>query len=229
MLEQPVTDVFFDLDHTLWDFERNSELTYRRIFRDAGLQVDIPAFLQVYIPLNFELWKAYREGRIGSRELRYTRLRSVFEKLGMAVGDQQIEWLSEAYIEFLSTHTYLMPDAEDILGYLSGKYRLHIITNGFGEVQYKKLRNSRIDGYFTEVIHSERAGVKKPDPKIFRLALELAGIGARQAVMIGDSLEADILGARAVGFQTIHFNVHGDAVGAAGPVIHGLREIKSYL
>lgn len=143
--------------------------------------------------------------------------------------DRQILELAQAYIDQLSSHTHLVPGAADILGYLSGKYRLHIITNGFGEVQYRKLRSSRIDRFFSEIIHSERAGVKKPDPRIFHLALELAGVPAGRTVMVGDSLEADVLGARSAGLQTIHFHVHPEPADTAGPVIYGLQELKSLL
>lgn len=229
MIDPPISDIFFDLDHTLWDFERNSELTYRAIFREAGLPVDISRFLEVYIPLNLQLWKAYREGRIQAEELRYRRLRTVFDQLGLPVQDRQIHDLARAYIDQLSLQTHLVPGAADILGYLSGKYRLHIITNGFGEVQYRKLRSSRIEGYFSEIVHSERAGVKKPDPRIFHMAVELAGVPAGRSVMVGDSLEADVLGARSAGLQTIHFHVHPEPADTAGPVIYGLQELKSLL
>ncbi len=229
MLEQPITDIFFDLDHTLWDFERNSELTYRMIFEQAGMSVDMAEFLGIYIPENLSLWKAYREGRIGPVELRYRRLKTVFDRMGIPVGDPEIGQLSEAYIEHLSAQTHLIPDAGEILNYLSSRYRLHIITNGFGQVQHRKLRNSRIDGYFREVVHAEDAGVKKPDPGIFRMALSRAGARARNSVMIGDSLEADIMGARAVGLQTIHFHIHDEPAADSGPVIHALGELKSYL
>ncbi|EAR17186.1 YjjG family noncanonical pyrimidine nucleotidase [Robiginitalea biformata] len=229
MIDHPVTDIFFDLDHTLWDFERNSEVTYRNIFREAGLPVDVSRFLQVYIPLNLQLWKEYREGRIQAEELRYRRLRIVFDRLDLRLDDRQINQLAQAYIDQLSLQTHLVPGAADILGYLSGKYRLHIITNGFGEVQYRKLRNSRIDSYFSEIVHSEQAGVKKPDPRIFQLATELAGVPASRSVMVGDSLEADVLGARSAGLQTVHFHVHPEPADTAGPVIYGLEELKSLL
>lgn len=229
MLKHPITDVFFDLDHTLWDFERNSALTYQAIFAEHGVGVALNDFLEVYIPSNLHYWKRYRDGQIAKDALRYQRLRSVFDRLGYPIADEQIHLLSEAYIEGLSTHTHLMPHAVEILEYLRGGYRLHIITNGFEEVQFRKLRNSRIDHYFAEVIHSERAGVQKPHPQIFELALREAGVAAHRAVMIGDSLEADILGARAVGLQALHFNVHGDPQHDYCPIIRHLGEIKNHL
>jgi len=229
MLKQPISDIFFDLDHTLWDFERNSALTYRNLFREYGIRVELEAFLKHYVPLNLHYWKAFREGRIDKESLRYERLKTVFDRLGYVVTDQQVHALSEAYIAQLSSHTHLMPNSLEVLNYLKGRYRLHIITNGFEDIQHRKLRNSRIESYFIQVVNSDRAGVKKPHPRIFTMALEAAGIRPEAGVMIGDSLEADIQGARAVGLQAIHFNVHGDSKHGICPVINDLREIKTFL
>ena len=229
MLKHPITDIFFDLDHTLWDFDRNSALTYQNIFADLGIGVELSDFLHVYIPRNLQYWKLYRDGQIGKEDLRYQRLRSVFDQLGYPIADEQIYLLSEAYIEGLSTHTHLMPYALEILDYLHRGYRMHIITNGFEEVQFRKLRNCGIEHYFAQVIHSERAGVQKPNPRIFELALREAGVEAHKAVMIGDSLEADILGARAVGLQALHYNVHDDPSHDYCPIIRHLGEIKNHL
>ena len=229
MLNKPISDIFFDLDHTLWDFERNSALTYRRLFEEHALELPLEEFLGHYIPLNLQFWKKYREGRITKEKLRYERLKTVFDCMGFPISDTGIHRLSEAYIEQLSSHTHLIPHSLETLDYLKGKYRLHIITNGFEEVQFRKLKNSRIDTYFQEVVNSDRAGVKKPDPGIFRMALEAAGIPPERGVMIGDSLEADIKGARSVGLQALHFNVHQEPHHQLCPIIQDLREIKSYL
>ena len=149
--------------------------------------------------------------------------------MGFPISDTGIHRLSEAYIDQLSSHTHLIPYCLETLDYLKGRYRLHIITNGFEEVQFRKLRNSRIDAYFQEVVNSDRAGVKKPHPGIFRMALEAAGIPPERGVMIGDSLEADIKGARSVGLQALHFNVHQEPEHQICPIIQDLREIKTYL
>ncbi|MEJ2163533.1 MAG: YjjG family noncanonical pyrimidine nucleotidase [Robiginitalea sp.] len=229
MLEQPVSDIFFDLDHTLWDFERNSALTYESLFREYSIQVSLEAFLECYVPLNLHYWKEYREGRIGKESLRYERLKTVFDQLEYSVSDKEIDQLSEGYIAQLSSQTHLVPNCLEILDYLKGKYRLHIITNGFEEVQHRKLKNSRIESYFTKVVNSDLAGVKKPHPQIFRMALEMAGIRPEAGVMVGDSLEADIQGAREVGLQAIHFNIHGDPGHELCPVIGDLIELKTFL
>lgn len=229
MLKKPITDIFFDLDHTLWDFERNSALTYEHLFEDFDIDVPLKGFLQHYVPLNLVYWKAFREGRITKEKLRYERLKTVFDRMELRVSDAQISYLSEAYIEKLCTYTHLLPNCIEILEYLKNRYKMHIITNGFEDVQTRKLNNSGIAQYFTAVINSDRAGVKKPDPGIFTMALEAAGIRPESGVMIGDSLEADIRGARAVGLQALHFNIHNDPVHEMCPIILDLEQIKIYL
>jgi len=221
--------VFFDLDHTLWDFDRNSGLTFRKILAENDMAVPLDAFLEVYVPLNLEYWKQYRENRITKDELRYLRLRKTFDELQVDITDALIHLLAERYIEELTSFSHLLPDAREALDYLHPQYRLHIITNGFHEVQDRKLRNSGIHMYFTQVINSEMAGVKKPDPYIFRLALERAGTTPEKSLMIGDNLEADILGARAVGLHTLHLNLRNERAPGLGAAITGLCEIKSYL
>lgn len=229
MFRNIVTDVFFDLDHTLWDFERNSALTFERIFVENDIGVALPDFLEVYIPANLAFWKHYREGKITKENLRYQRLRTVFDQLGHPVSDAVIHKLSDDYINHLSSHNHLFPNTVAVLNYLRPKYRLHIITNGFEEVQAKKLKNSKIHSYFNQVINSEMAGVKKPDPIIFELALKMAKTKPQISLMIGDSLEADILGAQAVGFHTLHFNAHNDPKHEYCEMIHDLNEIKTFL
>ena len=129
MLNKPITDVFFDLDHTLWDFERNSALTYQQLFLDFDLEVDLDSFLGHYVPLNLLFWKAFREGRISKEKLRYERLKTVFDRMELRVSDRQINYLSEAYIDNLSLHTHLLPNCMEILEYLHKSYKMHIITN----------------------------------------------------------------------------------------------------
>lgn len=229
MFKECITDVFFDLDHTLWDFEKNSALTFEKILRKNEIPVNLADFLEVYIPANLAFWKLYREEKITKEKLRYQRLKSVFDKLGLSVIDEMINKLSEEYIVYLSSYNHLFPDTIEILEYLKPKYKLHIITNGFEEIQGKKLRNSKIDGYFDHIINSEMAGVKKPNPIIFELALNKADVDSRNSLMIGDSLEADILGARDAGFHTLHFNAHNEPYHDICPIIENLGEIKSFL
>jgi putative hydrolase of the HAD superfamily len=224
-----VTDIFFDLDHTLWDFEKNSALTFGRILHSNRISVDLDSFLEAYIPVNLAYWKLYREEKISKSDLRFKRLKETFDNIGYTIAAQTIHTLAEDYIGLLSSYNHLFPNTVEILDYLKPNYRLHIITNGFKEIQEKKLRNSGILGYFDKVVNSEMAGVKKPNPRIFRLALKMADVSSRSSIMVGDNLEADILGAKAVGFHTLHFNVHNDPFHEHCKMITDLSEIKMYL
>jgi putative hydrolase of the HAD superfamily len=229
MFKNQITDVFFDLDHTLWDFEKNSAFTFKKIFDEQRINLELDDFLTVYVPANLKFWKMYREEKITKSELRYQRLKSVFDTIGYESSDDLIHMLSEEYINHLSSFNHLFPNTVEVLDYLKPNYRLHIITNGFQEIQEKKLRNSGIHDYFDQIIDSEMAGVKKPNPIIFKLALEKAKVASHKSLMIGDSLEADILGAKAVGLHTLHFNAHREKEHTEAPIIYNLQEIKSLL
>ncbi|PCE64549.1 YjjG family noncanonical pyrimidine nucleotidase [Sediminicola luteus] len=228
-MDNPITDVFFDLDHTLWDFERNSALTFEKIFKQRGLSIGLTEFLEAYTPINMAYWKLYREEKVSKPELRYQRLRKSFDTVGVSVSDTVIDGLAEDYIIHLADFNHLFPYTDTILEYLKPKYNLHIITNGFTEIQSKKMSKSGIRHYFDQIIDSETVGVKKPNPLIFNAALDKAETTAASSIMIGDNLEADIQGARKVGMQTLHFNVHNDEPHVHGPIINGLHEIKQYL
>lgn len=229
MFRKIVTDIFFDLDHTLWDFEKNSALTFKKILTENRVEVKLSDFLQVYVPINLAFWKLYREEKITKSELRYQRLKTVFDELGYFISDETIDFLAVEYIAHLPSFTHLFPNTIETLEYLKQKYKLHIITNGFQEVQKKKLINSGIYGYFDEVVNSEMAGVKKPNPLIFEMALKKAKVSPEKSIMIGDNIEADILGAKAVGFHTLHFNAHNEPTHDFCHMIHDLSEIKIFL
>ena len=224
-----ITDVFFDLDHTLWDFEKNSALTFEKIFKENGMQIALPDFLKVYVPLNLKFWRLYREEKLTKSELRYQRLKTAFDEIELPVSDIQINQLASDYITHLSSFNNLFPGTIGLLDYLKTKYRLHIITNGFEEIQEKKMKNANILSYFDVVVNSEMAGVKKPNPKIFEMALDKACIPAERALMIGDSFEADILGAKNVGFQVLHFNPDIGEPHEICPIVTDLNEIKDFL
>ena len=229
MFKAAITDVFFDLDHTLWDFEKNSALTFKTILAEYNIGIELQDFLKVYVPANLAFWKLYREEKITKEALRYQRLKSVFDDLKYEVSDEIIDRLAVDYIENLSSHGHLFPNTTTILEYLKPNYKLHIITNGFQEVQDKKLKNSGIYNYFDQIINSEMAGVKKPNPFIFELALKRAGTRPETSLMIGDNLEADIQGAMAVGYRAIHFNAHNGPQHEFCEMIDDLIEIKSFL
>lgn len=229
MFKNGVTHVFFDLDHTLWDFEKNSQLTFAQILPQNGVETSLADFMEVYRPINFAYWKAYRESRITKATLRYNRLRHTFDALGIQVEDEIINRLSDEYIGRLSSFGNLLPQALEVLEYLNPRYSLHIITNGFQEIQDKKLLNSGIMEFFKVVVNSEMAGVKKPHPKIFEMALEMASAQPENSVMIGDNLEADIQGAHELGFKTIHLQNANEPLHHFGEIINTLGEIKNLL
>ncbi len=221
-----ITDIFFDLDHTLWDFEKNSALAFYKVFELHKIEIDIPLFLDVYEPINMQYWKLYRDEEITKQQLRRGRLNDAFAKLGMAFPIEIIDSLAKSYIEYLPLNNHLFPGTNELLDYLKPNYKLHIITNGFEEVQTLKLRNSKIEPYFQTVTNSERVGVKKPNPLIFQYALKQANSTPDKSVMIGDNLEADVLGAKAVGMHTLFFSQNG--VQEEGVIVaKNLLEIKS--
>jgi putative hydrolase of the HAD superfamily len=224
-----IKHLFFDLDHTLWDFETNSDLTFEMIFKRNGVEVDQKGFADTYRPINKKYWKLFREDKVSKSDLRYNRLKEAFDAIGYKASDELIHLLSEEYIQFLSGHNNLFSHAHETLSYLGGKYQMHIITNGFEEVQFKKLRNSRLLPYFKQVITSERVGVKKPHPKIFEFALELAGAEAGHSMMIGDNFEADIQGAMSVGMQAIFCEFNGEIATQEVTAIRSLIELREYL
>lgn len=224
-----ITDVFFDLDHTLWDFDRNSAFAFKEIFELNNIALDFQEFMEVYSPINFEYWKWYREDRVTKAQLRYGRFKKTFDALDLKVTDDIINKLSHDYIAHLPNHNHLFENAIEVLEYLHKKYNLHIITNGFEEVQTKKLVNSKIHHYFQAVITSEAAGVKKPHPTIFEYAFAKANTTPQKSVMIGDTYEADIVGAQNIGMQAICFNYHKAQIPQPTNVINALRELTEYL
>ncbi|WP_425657719.1 YjjG family noncanonical pyrimidine nucleotidase [Tenacibaculum ascidiaceicola] len=225
--EMEIKHLFFDLDHTLWDFDRNSKLTFQQIFEEQKINIPIHDFLEAYIPVNLKYWKLYREDKVEKSALRYHRLKETFNSLEYRVSDNLINLISEDYIRYLPNFNYLFDDAIEVLQYLEKKYHLHIITNGFEEVQNLKLEKSGIHTFFREIITSECVGVKKPNPKVFEFALGKAGAKAHQSVMIGDSYEADVMGAINSGMRAIHFSQENK--GAEGQRITTLVELKKYL
>lgn len=221
--------IFFDLDHTLWDFDKNSGFAFEFIFKKHNLDVDVHLFLKHYIPLNQQYWKLYQINKISREDLRYYRLKDVFDVLEFTISDEMIDQLSEDYICHLPDSNYLFDGAIEVLNYLKEEYHLHIITNGFSIVQDKKLKNSNIEHYFKTITNSEMAGVKKPHPNIFKFALESANATKEESIMIGDSFEADIEGALNFGIDAVFFNEHNSLVNDQIHQVQHLLELKNIL
>ena len=226
---QRITDVFFDLDHTLWDFDTNSTLAFKKIFSERHPAIEINSFIKEYLPFNQSCWKLFQYNKITHEELRYNRLKFTFDALQYSITDQEIDFISDQYIELLPEHNHLFEGAFEILEYLNSKYKLHIITNGFAEVQQRKMNNARLTGYFTTITNSEMAGVKKPNPVIFEYALNLAQAKKETSIMIGDSLDADVQGALDVGIDAIYFGETSADIHTSIKQVNHLLKLKKYL
>lgn len=221
--------VFFDLDHTLWDFEKNSALAFEYILDKNSVQVDPAKFIELHVPINAGYWKRFRDGHITREQLRYGRFKDVFDALGYDVTDALIHKLSDEYIATLPVNNHLYDGAVEILEYLKPKYSLHIITNGFHHVQEDKIKNANLDQYFDTVTNSDLAGCKKPHRDIFEYALKVSGADRAESVMIGDCIEADVQGALNCGIDAIYFNEHGLEAHPSVMQVSRLLELKNLL
>lgn len=200
--------LFFDLDRTLWDFEKNSVKTLKLIFDKRDLHrifPDFDTFIKVYKMHNEKLWDLYKLRRIKKHELRNQRFLLTLNDFG--VDDIVLaEQIGDDYVDLSPLQTDLFPYTIELLDYLKPKYQMHIVTNGFVEVQYKKLKNCGLEKYFTHVITSEEAKASKPKPEIFHVAISSANAKKTESLMIGDDLENDILGAKQYGIDQVYFN-----------------------
>lgn len=202
--------IFFDLDHTLWDFEVNSQSTLSQLFEEFKISQksnkDFDFFYQKYKFYNRQLWKEYEIGKLSKIDLRLNR----FTKALLAIGINDLEiayTMSEKYIEISPHKNSLIPYGIEVLTYLQEKqYKVHLITNGFEEVQHIKIKNTKIDQFVEYMITSEQAGAKKPSIGIFHYAFDKTGATSRNSIIIGDSFHADIEGGMNVGMDTIFFN-----------------------
>jgi putative hydrolase of the HAD superfamily len=204
-----IKHIFFDLDHTIWDFDKNAqetltELYHRYQLNSIGLS-SCESFIERYTENNQLLWTEYHMGRITKDTLRAERFHKTFIELGVAP-EQVPHQFEEDYVRFSPTKTNLFEGSEKVLAYLQKKYTLHIISNGFKETTLIKMDLCNLNPYFTNVIISEDVGVNKPDRAIFEYALKKAGADKQESIMIGDSIEADIRGAQDFGMKAIFFN-----------------------
>lgn len=204
--------LFFDLDHTLWDHNTNSKQALAEVYQHFGLHTfGIPSSHQFYLKfneINHQLWDLYEQGKIAQPELRHTRFRMIFSELGcndFSICDE----ISDTYINISVRKPNLLPNAKSVLDYLFPKYPLHIITNGFMEVQDIKMTSGGIKQYFREIVTSQNSGFKKPEVGIFEYALALVGAKPHECIMIGDSFQSDIVGATKAGIDTVFFNPDG--------------------
>lgn len=224
-----LTTLFFDLDHTLWDFETNSAMTFQKIFNEEKINFSLERFIEIYSPINHDCWKRYRNNKITHQELRVQRLERTFQALEYSCSPELLDRINQRYVDYLSDFTKLFEGTQQLLFKLGVRYEMHIITNGFDTVQYHKMKNSGLQPFFGKVFTAEGVGFKKPSPQIFEFALNDTRKKASESLMIGDSLEADVEGALNVSMQAIHFNSHGEPVHNLCPIVYSMKELERLL
>jgi putative hydrolase of the HAD superfamily len=203
------TDIFFDLDRTLWDFDRNSNETVHELFVNLKIEeqvgVQFQPFFQKFIEMNDSLWKDYRQGEISKDDLRTSRFSQTF--FHFKSGDwKTAHKMSALYLEMCPYKSHLVEGAKEVLDYLIDHYKIHLITNGFSESQRIKIRSSGLESYFTEIIIADETPYRKPMRAIFKHAMEKAGSLPKNSIMIGDDLHKDILGAKKASMDQVFFN-----------------------
>ncbi len=201
--------LFFDLDHTLWDFDRNAGETLHTLFDLHNLgrygTFTVEEFIARYQDVNHALWRLYQANKISQTQLRATRFVRTLTRLGVPEAEIPAE-ISAQFTEMLPQKKAVFPHTHETLAYLQTKYQLHLITNGFNDIQYLKLESSDLTKYFGQIITSEHSGCLKPDPQMFAHALQAAGATAQESLMVGDNLECDVLGAYNAGIDQVYFN-----------------------
>ncbi len=205
---QKYSHLFFDLDHTLWDFETNSLHALRELFVKYELDKvfeSFDQFYEIYEKHNEELWVLYREGKITKENLNFDRFYTPFSQMGLT-NKEIAEQFGSDYLTLSPTKTALMPNAIMVLEELRKKYKLHVITNGFKEVQFVKLKNSNLEQYFSKIFISETIGASKPKIAFFEYAVKSANARKRECLIIGDNLDTDIDGAINFGLDYVFFN-----------------------
>jgi putative hydrolase of the HAD superfamily len=230
-LPQKYSHIFFDLDRTLWDFDRNSKETLTELFFRHKLDkfIDNPeVFVDIYHDVNLQLWDLYRKGEMTKEVLRFKRFQISFDHFGIH-DDQLTSDFGDEYLAISPTKTILVPHTKETLDYLFARYKLHIITNGFLKTQEIKMKNCGLDIYFQSLTTSETIGYNKPRSEIFQHALSSVNARKKESIMIGDDLEVDILGARKFGIDQVFLNrdniIHEDKITYEIKVLTELLEI----
>lgn len=228
------SDIFFDLDHTLWDFDANAKETLTDIYKSLSLEetiaVPFDSFYKQYLMHNAILWDRYHKGFISSEELKWKRMWRTLLDFKIADG-ALAKKMSTAFLEILPTKTLVFDYTFEILQYLKNKrYNLHVITNGFEKTQWSKLNNSGLAHFFKHVITSEGSNYVKPSQEIFEFAVNKANTTLMESIMIGDNLDADIQGALNAGMDNIFVN-HINAKPYISPTytVTHLKQIENIL
>lgn len=220
-----IKHIFFDLDHTLWDYDRNAQETLVEIYNELGASdtVSLKKFINTYYDVNDKLWYKYNKKLIDRDYIKNYRFVEVFKKTG--IQESHAEKSSLYFMANCSKKPHLMEHTKITLDYLIKKYKLHIITNGFNDVQPLKMKSSGIQSYFDVIVTSETSEARKPEPGIFYDALQRANAQKNESVMIGDNPKTDIHGARDFGIKTILYDPSGKKRSMADYSIQSLDEL----
>lgn len=229
-------NIFIDLDDTIWDFTANSHVSLEIMYRDldiARIYPDYDAFSSAYYAKNSELWALYHHGKIEKDFLIIERYAHLLRTIGYNDIDNRLaQRMNEYYLDTLALQTQLVPYAIELLDYLTQRgYNLYILSNGFIEVQHKKLQSAGIEDYFERMVLSDEIGINKPDRRLFDYALEVTHSQAADTLMIGDNYDADILGAMQAGWGQIYFDRNHRGITAQEPqhTVHSLKEVMDIL
>lgn len=224
-----IKHVFFDLDHTLWDFEQNAQDTLQELFVVFNLKevlnTSVNIFIEYFMKVNYALWKKYDTKELSKDELRKLRCILVLDNFNVK-NNELAEKIENSYLKICPEKNTLFPFAIEILEYLQEKYILHILTNGFELTQLKKIKASNLSSFFEHIITSECSNYCKPHQKMFEFALQKTTATIENSIMIGDNLISDIQGANQMGMKTIHFDQKNDF---AKDTINCLSQLKKLL
>lgn len=228
--------LFIDLDDTLYDFSSNSLNVYREVYALMGYDRwfnDFDHYYTLYWQRNRELWALYGDNKITKDQLNAERYTYPLLKVGVPDAEAVGARFWDEAMKRLPLGALLMPHAHEVLEYLRPRYKMYILSNGFSELQARKMRSGGIDHYFDGVVLSEDIGVNKPHPAIFEHALRVAGVTADRALMIGDNYEVDAKGAHGVGMDQVLYNAAGITLTPEQwqptYLIHSLLELKEIL
>lgn len=229
-----IKTVFIDLDDTIWDFTANSKVAMRKVYAKYGFESQCPyeRFIECYLRHNSELWTLYHHGRITKDFLISERFRVAFDECGIDVGGEDVPIrFNNDYLETIVLCDKVVDGAQHLLEHLKRRGPVYVLSNGFVNLQYRKLRSCGLDGYIDRLVLSDDINVTKPDRRLFDYALQVVGGQADSTVMIGDNYDADILGAKNAGWHTVYFDRSGSAGNpeAADLAVASLSEIEKYL
>jgi YjjG family noncanonical pyrimidine nucleotidase len=201
--------IFFDLDHTLWDYETNAKETLVELYTEFDLRPkgvrDPESFYLKFKEVNLALWDLFDRELASQQYIRTERFKRILEHFS-AYAEDLSEALSNEYLKRCPTKNNLMPFATEVLEYLHRHYRLTVITNGFEEIQHTKLSSGNLHRFFDHIVTSQKAGYRKPSKEIFHYAMTANEIKCSEVIMIGDNLVTDVGGARNASIDTIFFN-----------------------